>query len=66
METDNFIFHVISGHVYVSIARDAETTFSTSNDEVERPLLLGKNKKMAGLMKHESGVKNWKSLSHGD
>ena len=34
-----------------------EKRFNTSNYEVERPLLTGKNKKVIGLMKDELGEK---------
>ena len=34
-----------------------EKRFDTSNYEVERPLLTGKNKKVIGLMKDELGEK---------
>ena len=35
--------------------RDAETGFGTSNYEVGRPLSIGKNEKVIGLMKVELG-----------
>ena len=43
--------------VYEDIANDAEKIFDTSNYEVNRPLPKGKNKKVTGLMKDESGGK---------
>ena len=39
------------------IASDVENRFDTSNYEVNRPLLTGKNKKVIGLMKDELGGK---------
>ena len=41
----------------MDVAEDAETRFSTSNYELDRPLLKRKNKKVIGLMKNESGEK---------
>ena len=42
---------------YEDIANDVENRFDTSNYEVNRPLLMGKNKKVIGLMKDELGGK---------
>ena len=41
--------------MYKDIAEDVETRFDTSNFEIQRPLPKGKNKKVIGLMKDESG-----------
>ena len=38
---------------YEDIANDVENRFDTSNYEVNRPLPMGKNKKVIGLMKDE-------------
>ena len=43
--------------IYKDIAEDVETRFDTSNYELERPFSKGKNKKLIGLMKNESGGK---------
>ena len=43
--------------IYKDIAEDVETRFDTSNDELDRPLAKGKNKKVIGLMKDELGGK---------
>ena len=43
--------------VYEDIANDVEKIFDTSNYEVNRPLPKGKNEKVTGLMKDESGGK---------
>ena len=43
--------------LYEDIANDAEKRFHTSNYEVNRPLPMGKNKKVIGLMKDELGGK---------
>ena len=42
---------------YENIANDAENRFDTSNYEVNRPLPMGKNKKIISLMKDELGGK---------
>ena len=36
---------------YADIARNAETRFNTSSYDIDRPLYIGKNKKVFGLMK---------------
>ena len=45
MDTDNFIIHIKTKDVYEDIANDVEKRFDTSNNEVNRPLPTGKNKK---------------------
>ena len=57
MDTDSFIMHIKTEDFYKDIANDVEKRFDTSNDEVNRPLPTGKNKKKIGLMKDELGVK---------
>ena len=42
---------------YKDIANDVEKRFDNSNYEVNRPLPMGKNKKVIGLMKDELGGK---------
>ena len=42
---------------YQDIANDVENRFDTSNYEVNRPLPMGRNKKVIGLMKDELGGK---------
>ena len=42
---------------YEDIINDVENRFDTSNYEVNRPLTMGKNKKVIGLMKDELGGK---------
>ena len=59
MDTERFIIH-IKDHSYKDIAH--EKRFDTSNYEVEynsidRPLPIGKNKKVTELMKDELGAK---------
>ena len=57
MDTGSFIMHIKTKDFYKDIADDIEKRFDTSNNDVNRPLPTGKNKKMIGLMKDESGGK---------
>ena len=43
MNTDSFIVYIEAGDIYKEIAEDVETRFDTSNYELDRPLLKGKN-----------------------
>ena len=45
MDTDSFIVYIKTDDIYKDIAKDVETRFDTSNYELERPLLKGKNQK---------------------
>ena len=47
MDTDNFIFHIITEGFYKDIANDVEKWFDTSNYDPnnQRLLPIGKNKK---------------------
>ena len=53
MDTDSFVMNIKTEDFYKVIASDVEKRFGTSNYEVNRPLLTGKNKKVIGLMKDE-------------
>ena len=57
MDTDSFIVYTKADDIHKDITEDVETyrRFDTSNYELDRPLLKGKNKKVIGLMKHELG-----------
>ena len=55
MDTDSFIVHVKTDHIYKDIAGNVELRFDTSNFQIDSPLLKGKNKKVNGLMKDELG-----------
>ena len=57
MDTDSFIIYIKTEDFYKDIADDVECKFDTSNYEIDRPLPAGKNKKVIGLMKDESGGK---------
>ena len=55
MDTDSFIMHIKIEDCYKDIADDVEKRFDTSNydDECDRPLPKGKNKKVIGKFKDE-------------
>ena len=55
MDTDSFIMDIKTNDFYEDIANDVECKLDTSNYEVNRPLPMGKNKKVIGLMKDELG-----------
>ena len=55
--TDSFIMNIKTEDFYKDIANDVEKRFYTSNYEVDRPLSIGKDKKVIGLMKDELGGK---------
>ena len=57
MDTDSFIMNIKTKDFYKDIANDVEKRFDTSNYEVNRPLPIGKNKKVIRLMKDELGGK---------
>ena len=44
MDTDSFITHIKTDNFYEDIADNAEERFYTSNHEVNRPSLRGKDK----------------------
>ena len=58
MDTDSFVYDIKTEDFYKDIAEDVEERFDTSgyNDKsCERPLPVGKHKKVIGLMKDELG-----------
>ena len=59
MDTDSFVIHIKTEDFYKDIANDVEKWFDTSNydENDERPLPIGKNKKVLGLFKDELGGK---------
>ena len=57
MDTDSFVMNIKTNDFYKDIANDVEKRFNTSNYECNRPLPIGKNKKVIGLMKDELGGK---------
>ena len=57
MDTAGVIINIKTEDFYKDIANDVEKRFDTSNYEVNRPLPIGKNKKVIGLMKDQLGGK---------
>ena len=59
MDTDSLMYNVKTEDFYEDIAHDVETRFDTSGHSKEdaRPLPIGLNKKVIGLMKDELGGK---------
>ena len=55
MDTDSLVYSVKTEDFYRDIAEDVETRFDTSGYVPDRPLPIGKNKKVIGLMKDELG-----------
>ena len=55
IDTDSFNIHVKTNDISKNIAEDFETTFETSNYEIDRSLPIGKNKKVIELMKDDLG-----------
>ena len=53
MNTDSFIMNIKTNDFYKDISDDVDNRFDISNYEVKRPLPIGKNKKVIGLMKDE-------------
>ena len=58
-----FIVHVKTDDIYKDIPKDVETTFGTSNYQLERPLPKGKNLKVIGLMKDRFGGQTMKEFA---
>ena len=54
MDTDSFVYDIKTRDFYKDIAEDVETRFDISG-YCDRPLPVGKNKKVIGLMKDELG-----------
>ena len=57
MDTDSLVYNIKTEDFYKDIAEDVETRFDMSGYEPDRPLPIGKNKKVIGLMKDELGGK---------
>ena len=54
---DSFIIYIKTEDFYKDIAGDVEKRFDTSNYIEDRPLPIGRNKKVIDLMKYELGGK---------
>ena len=58
MDTDSFAIHIKTEEFYEDIVNDVEKwLFDTSNYDDNRPLPIGKNKKVIGLFKDQLGGK---------
>ena len=55
MDTDSLIYDIETDDFYKDIADDVESRFDTSDYVPDRPLPVGKNKKVIGLIKDELG-----------
>ena len=55
MDTDSYVYDIKTDDFYKDIAEDVEARFDTSAYSNNRPLPIGKNKKVIGLMKDELG-----------
>ena len=62
MDTDSLVYDIKTEDFYKDIAEDVETRFDTSRYEPNRPLPIGKNKKVIGLIKDELGGKIMKEF----
>ena len=60
--TDSAIIHMTTEGCFIDISDDVERWFDTSNynENDKRPLPIGKNKKVIGLLKDEVGGKMMK------
>ena len=58
MDTDSFIIHIKTEDFYKDTADDVEKRFDTSSYECNRPLAIGENKRIIGLIKDKLGEKN--------
>ena len=55
MDTDSLVYHIKAKDFYVDIADVVQTRFDTSGYCKDRPLPIGLNNKVIGLMKDELG-----------
>ena len=55
MDTDSLVYHIKTEDFYADTMDDVEERFDTSSYCSNRPLPIGKNKKVIGLMKGELG-----------
>ena len=61
MDTDSYVYDIKTEDFYRDIAEDAEKRYDTSGYK-DRPLPIGKNKKVTELMKDELGGEIMKEL----
>ena len=62
MDTDSLVYNIKTKDFYKDIAEDVETRFDTSGYELDKPLPIGKNEKVIGLIKDELGGKIMKEF----
>ena len=62
MDTDSLAYDIKTEDFYRDIAEDVESQFDTSRYEPDKPLPIGKTKKVIGLMKDELGGKVMKEF----
>ena len=62
MDTDSLIYSIKTEDFYKDIADDVEARFDTSGYVLDRPLPVGKNKKVIGCMKNELGAEIMKEF----
>ena len=62
MDTGSLVYNIKTEDFYKDISEDVEARFDTSEYEPSRPLPIGKNKKVIGLMKDELGGKIMKEF----
>ena len=55
MDTDSLGYHICTDDFYAEISKHVPTRFDTSVHRSDRPLPVGLNKKVMGLMKDEMG-----------
>ena len=55
MDTDSLVYHIKTNDFYADIVDDVPMRFDTSSYCKDRPLPIGMNKKVVGLMKDELG-----------
>ena len=55
MDTESFIFNVEIEDFYADISNDVDDRFDTAaySNDLNRPLTIGKNEKVLGMMKDE-------------
>ena len=60
MDTESFVYETEKEDFYKDIAKDTQKNFDTSgySKDDNRPLPIGKNKKVIGMMKDELGGKS--------
>ena len=62
MDAHSFIVHVKTEDIYKYISENVETGFDTSKFELDRPLPIGKSKKVTGSMEDELGGQTMKKM----